>query len=340
MIEKQDDRQDLSERLLTRDEILAQLGVEKLNFILDLTRRKIIKRAYWSIGIGLVVVLAHVFYAVYEGLAWQSVARSIFLLFGTIAIFVGLLDWRAARKMTVDDLIPTPESETFARQYAATTPYFTYILFGCCILVFLFQMSVGMNFSIESASFYGEALQNGEWFRVLTSALMHGGLLHIFMNGQAFISFGRHIEALSNRVHVATIFLASAVGGNLFSYWLMPSDAATVGASGGIMGLLGFLAVFGHRRKVELPAGFLGNILMNLALIGVIGVVGFAFINNAAHFGGLMVGALYGFLVISKDRTINPKQAGFAEKILGYLSLAIIAATVIFIAFRFGIIAP
>jgi membrane associated rhomboid family serine protease len=81
---------------------------------------------------------------------------------------------------------------------------------------------------------------------------LHGGILHIFFNGQALLGFGGLIEYLSNRAHLLIVFVLAIIGGGLCSLFFMP-DGNSVGASGGIMGLIGYLAIYGFRRKRQLP---------------------------------------------------------------------------------------
>ena len=53
---------------------------------------------------------------------------------------------------------------------------------------------------------------------------------------------------LSNRAHLAIVFLLSAIGGGILSLVSQP-DGISVGASGGIVGLIGYLAVYAFRRR-------------------------------------------------------------------------------------------
>ena len=120
---------------------------------------------------------------------------------------------------------------------------------------------------------------------------MHGGLLHVAMNGYAFYSFGRIFEMLSNRAHLAIVFLLSAVGGGLLSLVLAP-DGISVGASGGIVGLIGYLAVYAFRRREFISPAFRKSLLINIGFILVYGLVLYQVIDNFGHIGGLITGAI------------------------------------------------
>lgn len=149
--------------------------------------------------------------------------------------------------------------------------------------------------------------------------------MHIWMNGQALIGLGRMIESLTNRAYLAIVFVPSALCGSLFSLLLMP-NTTSVGASGGIMGLVGFLAVLGYRRKEILPPGFFKSILINICFIGIIGVIGFAIIDNAAHLGGLVAGVICGLVFIKESGNISLVDASKLIRGLGLASLIAIAA--------------
>jgi membrane associated rhomboid family serine protease len=103
-----------------------------------------------------------------------------------------------------------------------------------------------------------------------------------------------------------------------------------VGASGGLMGLVGFLAVLGYRRKEILPSGFFKSILISICFMGVIGLVGFAVIDNAAHLGGLVAGVVFGLVLIKRADGISLTDVSRLVRGLGWASLLAIAAISLF----------
>jgi membrane associated rhomboid family serine protease len=111
-------------------------------------------------------------------------------------------------------------------------------------------------------------------------------------------------------------------------------DTPSIGASGGVIGLFGFLGVYGYKNKQHLPPGFLRNIIINLFLIAGIGLIGYGYIDNAAHAGGLVVGAIYGLLTVRRNEGVRPKNASSLVGILGYISLLIIVVAAIFSIWR------
>ena len=109
----------------------------------------------------------------------------------------------------------------------------------------------GGNRSGMIAGFYKQAFMIGEYWRILTGAALHGGMIHLAFNGYALFVLGRLVETLSNRAHLAIMFLLSAIGGNFMSLDFCPNATHSIGASGGIIGFLGYLTVYGfYRRKI------------------------------------------------------------------------------------------
>src|SRR5262249_36269650 len=133
-------------------------------------------------------------------------------------------------------------------------------------------------------------------------------------------NLGSAIEYLSNRAHLAIVFLFAAAGGGILSVLFMP-DINSVGASGGIVGLLGYLAVYGYKRRKLLPPSFLRNMLLNIAILAGMGLIFYQFIDTGALFGGLIVGALYGVIQIPSDIRKDPREVDALTAVLGYATL-------------------
>lgn len=227
----------------------------------------------------------------------------------------------------------TPPQEQ-REQVKFPTPVYTYTLLACIAAVFLTQFLtsldpefVGMDrFSAIAAGFDKRAFMNGEYWRILTGATVHSGILHVGLNSYALYSFGRLIELLSNRAHLAIVFILSAIGGGLLSLLFNP-DVTSVGASGGIVGFLSYLAVYAFKRRQFIAPQFRRSLLINIAFILVFGLVLFNTIDNFGHIGGLIVGAVYGLIQIPSDEYVDPREAGSLAKILGVASLIVYILT-------------
>lgn len=209
-------------------------------------------------------------------------------------------------------------------------PLYTVTLIVGIVAVFLAQLSIGLDESALVAGFVKPAfVKNREYWRILTGATTHGSILHVTMNCYAFYSFGRIFEMLSNRAHLAIVFLLSAIGGGVLSLIFAP-DGISVGASGGIVGLIGYLAVYAFRRRQFISPEFRKNLLVNIGFILVFGLVLYQVIDNYGHIGGLVTGVVYGLLQIPSDEYVDPRHAGSAVQLAGLAALGIYIAACIF----------
>lgn len=126
---------------------------------------------------------------------------------------------------------------------------------------------------------------NGEYYRILTVALLHGGLLHLGFNLYSLHLLGTPVEAFFGKGRYLTIFVGSLIAASLASLTFNPPYVYSIGASGAIFGLFGALAVGGKRMGVDFRS--IGTIVaINFAL-------GFIMsgIDWHAHLGGLLGGA-------------------------------------------------
>ncbi|MCD4654338.1 rhomboid family intramembrane serine protease [bacterium] len=150
---------------------------------------------------------------------------------------------------------------------------------------------------------------------MITCAFVHGSVMHILFNGYALYKIGKMLEFLTNRGILLVVYFLAIVLGSSFSMIFMP-EATSLGASGGIIGLFGLLAVVAYKRRAFMPPGFLKSILNNLVIIAVIGAIGHNFIDNASHAGGLLAGIVVGWFLIP-ERGMLPVRSSKTMKWIG-----------------------
>ena len=227
------------------------------------------------------------------------------------------------------------ETENYQRA-TLTFPLYSVILIACLVTVFLGQLSVdgldslmfGGNMSVLLAGFVKQLFSEGQYWRILTGAALHGGLMHLAFNSYALYILGKLIETLSNRAHLAIVFLLSAIGGGILSLIFLP-DIPSIGASGGVIGFLGYLTVYGVKRRKLLPDAFLKNMLFNVGFIAFVGIFVMSNIDNYGHLGGLLVGAFYGLLQIPSDLYKDPREVDQIAGIFGLIALGIFILTAV-----------
>ncbi|MBX3288067.1 MAG: rhomboid family intramembrane serine protease [Acidobacteria bacterium] len=218
------------------------------------------------------------------------------------------------------------EQEVPQAQVGFGTPYYTCVLIGCLILVVLVQMFAGFDLSNSRVAFDKNAFRYGdEYWRILTGMTAHGFLLHFLLNTYAFFSFGRLFEFLSSGSHLAIVFLLGGICGNVLSLLFLP-DVPSVGASGGIIALVGYLAVYAFRRRQFVSPQFRKSLMMNIGFILVFGLILYDVVDNYGHIGGLLAGAVYAYFQIPSDVYKDPRETGPAAQGAGMASLGIFIA--------------
>jgi len=235
-----------------------------------------------------------------------------------------------------EEIEPPDEQNEEVQRATAVFPLYSVISIACLVTVFLFQLTAdgtnsvlfGGNASGLLAGFVKKAFADGQYWRILTGAVLHGGLVHLAFNCYALYILGKLIETLSNRAHLIIIFLLAAIGGNTLSFIFLPNDS--VGASGGILGFLGYLTVYGFLRRKLLSNDFLKNMLFNVGFIAFTGIFVLPNVDNFGHLGGLIVGAIYGLLQIPRDLHRDPREVGENTKFVGIAALGIFIVISIF----------
>lgn len=157
-----------------------------------------------------------------------------------------------------------------------------------------------------------------EWFRLFTSAFLHANLFHLVLNGLALWMAGAVLEHLLGRAWLLALFFVGALGGSLLSWAINPSDIVSVGASGAIMGLLAAALVSSFRlpaggERTEIQMGLARILIPSLIPLAAVRTAGR--VDFAGHFGGALVGLLFGGILLATwPRTApRPRFAGVAR---------------------------
>ena len=170
--------------------------------------------------------------------------------------------------------------------------------------------------------------QLGEWWRLFTAPLLHGNLVHFLMNAAALAYLGKRVEVFARWPHVPLVFLfAASVGGEMSARFV---SAPSVGASGGLMGWLGFLLVFETLHKRLVPRRARRRLTAGVALTAVIGLFGYKYIDNAAHAGGLIAGMLYAAIVFPASSSPSRPRSTISDVIAGSAAMAALVVAALF----------
>jgi rhomboid protease GluP len=176
-------------------------------------------------------------------------------------------------------------------------------------------------------------IADGQWWRLLTSMFLHAGLIHVALNAWGLYIFGAVIEQQTyGRGRLLAFFFLSGIVGGVASYALRATDdiqalvTPGVGASGGIFGLVGAVAVYAFLRR-DTPVGqvYLRWAVMIVVLNLLIGG-GTAGIDNAAHIGGGIGGAACAFVA-----EIGRRRGSAVVEWIGYAAVLAAAIAVLLV---------
>lgn len=253
-------------------------------------------------------------------------------LLGLPALFLGLaplirgcLTLMPGRSYSVSSLRRTARTMRFqewlARGRAPTVRNLCVVLIAIGVMQFFTDDATRqwLPASIKSAGLMKYEVRNGEYWRLITGTLLHYGHLHLFMNCFALFFLGRFVVRLTNGPTASLTLFLAALGGSLASLVFLPGKAS-VGFSGAILGLLGFLVALGRRRPHVIPRNFRRLLMGDLIFITLVGLAAYKLFDNAAHMGGLGTGWLIGMAVISRRGSSFPVVPRAGVNVLGWIS--------------------
>ena len=205
----------------------------------------------------------------------------------------------------------------FARGRGSVLPLATYGILGLTVVVSLTAMfSSDINAIYDLLQLDKIRLAHGEIWRLWTVTLLHdpSNFLHLLFNMYALYLSGPIVERLYGSSRMVVFYLICAMGGSLGSF-AFGSDAPSVGASGAIFGLFGILLIATRTHHPALDRAsrnFIGQLGTILMINIVFGIIAAGYIDNFAHAGGFVTGALLGMAFVpGKVATIRSMwQAG------------------------------
>jgi membrane associated rhomboid family serine protease len=185
-------------------------------------------------------------------------------------------------------------------------PRVTYAIIAINVAVFALTNQLGggggfgggsLNALGNRLALWGPAVQNGDWYRLITSGFIHYGFLHIAFNMYALYILGSALERYVGSVRFALIYFLSLLAGS-FGALVATPHAQSAGASGAIFGVMGALLVLERQRGMALLGGSIGGLLV-INLVFTFAVPG---ISIGGHIGGLLGGIATGLVLSGYGR--------------------------------------
>ena len=191
-------------------------------------------------------------------------------------------------------------------------PYVTYAIISINVLIFVFQLNMGMVSSAAEREFiyrFGFIPANFSIITVFTSMFLHGGISHIMGNMWFLWVFGDNVEGVLGHVKFAVFYIICGLAATMSQLFVDPSSTIPmVGASGAIAGVLGMYMIrFPHARvhvfafiiifftTFRIPAMFVLGFWFFNQLTNGLGSLGFDTTGGVAwfaHIGGFITGVM------------------------------------------------
>jgi membrane associated rhomboid family serine protease len=205
-------------------------------------------------------------------------------------------------------------------------PIVTFTLIGINVGVYLLELLMGGQLNgtgnriYENGVLFGPAVANGDWWRLITAAFLHYGILHLGMNMLVLWFIGPPLEQYFGHGRYLLVYVVSGLAGSAGSIIWTP-NALTVGASGAIWGLMGAAVVLEARRIYVFGGQAMGLVVFNLIFTLLIPGV-----SIGGHIGGGIGGAIAALAFSSLRRT--PALATLAVAAVGVFSVGLAVAQV------------
>jgi membrane associated rhomboid family serine protease len=140
-------------------------------------------------------------------------------------------------------------------------------------------------------------VDQGEWWRLVSSAFLHSGLLHLGMNMAALWILGSQLERALGPARFVSVYVVSMFAG-AFGVLLLDPNTFTVGASGAVFGLMGVAVMIQRAAGINPWASGIGGLI----LINVIITFAIPAISIGGHVGGLAGGLIAGGFTVEAIR--------------------------------------
>lgn len=170
---------------------------------------------------------------------------------------------------------------------------FIFLLQGSdALLKYNLYMHGGSNFSLHTI------------LSIILSGFTHFSLLHIFFNMMFLYYIGTVVEVMIKRVNYALLYFGTLLISGVFVVNFTPQNYITIGASGALYGLLGFLVVYYYLNQQTLKYYLKINSLLYLVIINVIITFLFPTISVLGHLGGLFSGGAMALIINFLEKKI------------------------------------
>jgi len=181
----------------------------------------------------------------------------------------------------------------------------TYVLIAINVIVYLVEVlngsggffTVPLNRFIADFCLFGPSVAEGEWYRLVTSGFLHGGLFHIGFNMFLLLVLGRLLEPALGTPRFLVLYFASLLAGS-FGALVLDPNALTYGASGAVFGLAGATFIIARGRGMDTLASEIGFLIVFNLVWSFI----YPHISIGGHIGGLIGGVICALIIVAGEK--------------------------------------
>src|SRR5467141_2097107 len=163
-------------------------------------------------------------------------------------------------------------------------------------LSILWGMGGEASYRLGMSAPYGIYIQH-QWYRLITAMFLHGGLIHIGFNMMALMQLGPALEELYGSSRYFFLYIVTGAFGFLASSFI---GHYSLGASGGLLGLVGAMLAITSKRGGSYMRELRSRLISSVVILFVLGFAGMG-LDNTAHFAGLASGFVIGKLFTDRQ---------------------------------------
>ena len=220
---------------------------------------------------------------------------------------------------------PPPPVQRQRLPIPLSKPFFSFVLIGAIVLIWILMELAGGSQDprvlVKFGANFGPLILDGEIWRLFTSMFLHIGLAHLFFNSYALFIFGPEMERLYGPDRFIIIYVLAGLFGSLASFGSRGPEVFSAGASGAIFGVIGMNLVYFILHRKTFGRFGRQRMMNTLLIIGINLVFGFTIpgIDNLAHIGGLIAGAVIGYGLAPRYQLVD--QYTLTPRVIDTVSL-------------------
>ncbi len=204
-------------------------------------------------------------------------------------------------KKDIDAKIQSIVKKATRKALIQNLPKTTMVMIMIMVILYLFTLYVDSKSGNNALSLVALGglykpliMDDHQWFRLVTSIFLHGGLLHLLLNMTNFFTLGQLIEpCFKKKWQYIALLLAGGIFGNILAL-VNSANTVIIGFSGALFTLLGYYTVYAYEHHYFSNKiwrnNFIFTIIVNLYISFLPGI------SFQAHLGGLIVGLVYGVI--------------------------------------------